>query len=64
MKLLVIYRGNEGSSYLVNRLSQINILHDLGFEVFDRYKYIMKNINKEDIFEHLTECFYTYTIHI
>lgn len=38
-KLLVIFRGAEGSSYLVNRLSKINILHDLGYEIFDKYNY-------------------------
>ena len=34
-----IFRGNEGSSYLVNRLSKLDLLRDLGYEVFDKYVY-------------------------
>jgi hypothetical protein len=51
MKLLIVFQGNEGSSYFIDELNKLDLLHHLGYEHFDGYKYKEKNIKKKDIFK-------------
>lgn len=48
MKCLIVFDGNEGSSYFVNQLSNLDKFHHLGYEKYDKYKYNNYDLNKTD----------------
>jgi len=47
-KLLIVFTGNEGSSYLTNQLCKFDLMYDLGYERFDKHIYTRQQITDED----------------